>query len=370
MLSAATLDTEAVKKAVSGTHWDFMKAVEVGLAETGLGSSFTNQEAQDRLVQSSRLLSLSCEMESKALAVRADAINLFGTTIAGVPADRLWRIIKHTFGMGVGDDPTQEIVSSGESTEGEVVAPDEFEGESVADEEADKDEGSILEPQAFPSSSTRASPRLLKRVASTSVPLAGLPPRKIAKASVKVDLSKMRIPAGQQLPSSLAGNVRMAPRKSGAKKPEDDIYTHTAFTPLTRDDSYHFGVPEEFMPKRIRGGESVYYCSFRKVKGVMCTKEIRNKATMVNHVRRYHLKVCLVCSKCTARFWSSDAWWKHQPKHAKKSPAVATSAPAVVKLEAVEGEEKTMVEDSAAEAIQLFAELGKPQESLRRSPRT
>ena len=180
----------------------------------------------------------------------------------------------------------------------------------------------------------------------------------------------MRIPAGQQLPSSLAENVRMAPRKSGAKKPEDDLYSHTAFTPLTRDDSYHFGVPEKFMPKRIQGGDSVYYCSFRKVKGVKCLKEGGNKATIVNHIRRYHLKVCLVCSKCTARFWSSDAWWKHQTKHAKKSPAVATSAPAAVKLEAVVGEEKEEVEDAAAEAIQLFAGFDKSQESLRRSPRT
>ena len=372
MLSAASIDLENVKGAVTGTHWEFMTAIARGLAESNCGSAFTAAQAQERLVQSSRLLALSCEMESKALAVRAEAINMFGTTVAGVDTGNLWSLLKNTFGQGVTYDPTQDIVTSGSETEGPGTE-DEHGDEGAEEEIFPKGREAVATPDAEGMARVpRTSPRVKKSTSSVGAPDQG-PPAK--KARTSLDLSKMRVPAGEELPAPLRKRKQKLPIRIPAPAESEvmDLRSHTAFIPTSVEDSLTAGVPQDKWPVKATGtGASVYYCSFRHVDGhhgVFCPKAIKSKQTMVNHIRKVHLQTCLACSYCTSRFSSSDAWVKHQK--AKHQERVLPAKSPSVKLVAVEGVEKEEVEDSAAEAIQLFADLGKSQQSPRRSsPRT
>ena len=95
---------------------------------------------------------------------------------------------------------------------------------------------------------------------------------------------------------------------------KDDLAESTAIYPATEQDLRDAGVKADFWPTAATDDKRKTWYSCRG-----CPYKVQNRATVVTHTRRKHLKIKLSCPHCSYSVFSSEWWRKHmQTKHSQE----------------------------------------------------
>lgn len=224
------------------------------------------------IFQALRLFRLAAELEHKAAALKAEALQHLFVALAGSDCREMWTLLVHFFGKGTGFDPFDFLDSAPA-----IKAPLD-----LGDTDSDDDAVSVA------STSTAAS----------------------ATSSVKVSSTD----AAQASTSHAAAAPRPKP-KPKAKLPDvvSSVDDAEGFIPRSFEDIHSTGLPREVKMRRsgttTTKGSSLYICPHPTCGS---TPYIGDLYGCSSHLRRVHYGTCLVCPYCPSKkYYRVSGWKKH-----------------------------------------------------------
>jgi hypothetical protein len=294
--SMAGLDIEAVKAAIEETTGAYRRETHtrLGALKLGGGPVLDDKDAQIQLMECVRMLELSARLESKAAKLKAEALSQMAQTIAGANVDGFWGLFEDTFGE----------LSVSEVEKDSSLLDSEEEQEAVADVDESLKLAEATGGAPFEEKET------IKRAASLPAASTGTKPK----------ISRKSTPTRHVASDYVAHNTGTPEEAQG-------------YIPSASEDKASAAVAKNLIPRREKGedGQSDYWCL------LSCAYSSRNRAAMVNHIRRDHLKVALQCYVCGYKAWATKSWSDH----------LVTKHPSVPQYPAIKVEEVGEAETAA-----------------------
>ena len=231
-----------------------------------------------------RLFRLAAELEHKASALKAEALQHLFVALAGSDCKELWTLLVQFFGKGTGFDPFDFLDAAPA-----IKAPLD-----LGDTDSDDDAASSI---SLGSVSTTAS-----TASSISVS-----PADAAQAST----SQTSAPSRPKL-------------KPKAKLPDavSSVDDAEGFVPRSFDDLHSTGIPREVKMRRsgttTSKGSSLYICPHPTCGS---TPYIGDLYGCSSHLRRVHYGTCLACPYCPSqKYYRVSGWKKHMASKHPTAP--------------------------------------------------
>ena len=232
--------------------------------------------------QSLRLFRLAAELEHKASALKAEALQHLFVALAGSDCRELWTLLVQFFGKGTGFDPFDFLDAAPA-----IKAPLD-----LGDTDSDEDAASSV---SLGSTSTTAS----------------------TSSSIQVSAADAAQASTSQTP---AARPKIKPK---AKLPDvvSSVDDAEGFVPRSFDDIHNTGLPREVKMRRsgttTSKGSSLYICPHPSCGS---TPYIGDLPGCGSHLRRVHYGTCLACPYCPSqKYYRVSGWKKHM---ASKHPTV------------------------------------------------
>ena len=213
---------------------------------------------------------MTAELEHKAAALKAEALQHLFITLVGSDCKQLWTLLVSFFGKGTGFDPFDFLDGA------PIIKPPLDLGDTDSNEEASETASSV----SLGSVSTTASTHPPQASTSTASPQASHP------------VLKPRPTMPDKVPS---------------------IEYAEACIPTSLSDIHHTGIPPGVSCKRSEKttarGASLYICPHRDCGA---TPYVGNLYGCSSHLRRVHFGTCLICPYCpNQRYYRASGWKAH-----------------------------------------------------------
>ena len=234
-------------------------------------------------LQALRLFRLSAELEHKAAALKAEALQHLFVALAGSDCRELWTLLVQFFGKGTGFDPFEFLDAAPA-----IKAPLD-----LGDTDTDDDAASNV---SLGSSSTVAS----------------------ATSSINVSAADAAQASTSQTSASSKPKIKPKTKLPDVVSSVDDA---EGFIPRSFDDLHTTGIPREVKMRRsgttTSKGSSLYICPHPTCGS---TPYIGDLYGCSSHLRRVHYGTCLACPYCPSqKYYRVSGWKKHM---ASKHPTV------------------------------------------------
>ena len=233
--------------------------------------------------QSLRLFRLAAELEHKASALKAEALQHLFVALAGSDCRELWTLLVQFFGKGTGFDPFDFLDAAPA-----IKAPLD-----LGDTDSDEDAASSV---SLGSTSTTAS----------------------TSSSIQVSAADAAQASTSQTP---AARPKIKPK---AKLPDvvSSVDDAEGFVPRSFDDIHNTGLPREVKMRRsgttTSKGSSLYICPHPSCGS---TPYIGDLPGCGSHLRRVHYGTCLACPYCPSqKYYRVSGWKKHMASKHPTAP--------------------------------------------------
>ena len=228
-----------------------------------------------------RLFRLAAELEHKASALKAEALQHLFVALAGSDCKELWTLLVHFFGKGTGFDPFDFLDSAPA-----IKAPLD-----LGDTDTDDDAVSLA------STSTVASASSSRNVSAADA----------AQASTS------------QTPAPSKPKVKPKTKLPDVVSSVDDA---EGFIPRSFDDLHSTGLPREVKMRRsgttTSKGSSLYICPHPTCGS---TPYIGDLYGCSSHLRQVHYGTCLACPYCpNQKYYRVSGWKKHMASKHPTAP--------------------------------------------------
>ena len=243
-------------------------------------------------LQALRLFGLAAELEYKAAALKAEALQHLFMALAGSDCKELWTLLVHFFRKGTGFDPFNFLDSA------LAIKPPLDLGETDSDEAEESDAASTV---TLGSASSTAS--VLPTPATTLVGPVGAAQASTSSAPTQ---DPRPFPKAKQTWCDKVPSINSA---------EPCI-------PTSLSNIHHTGIPAGVACKRsgrtTACGASLYICPHRDCGA---TPYIGDLYGCSSHLRRTHYRTCLACPYCPNQcYYQASGWKKHMSAKHPKDP--------------------------------------------------
>ena len=222
---------------------------------------------------------LAAELEHKAAALKAEALQHLFVALAGSDCKELWTLLVTFFGKGTGFDPFDFLDSA------PMIKPPLDLGETDSDEEASDTASSVT----IGSVSTTASTPSAAAASTSDAP----------QASTSA--------APTQAPRPVPKPKHVLPDKVPSVEYAEGCI------PTSLNEIHHTGIPSGVACKRsgktTARGASLYICPHRDCGA---TPYVGDLYGCSSHLRRVHYGTCLICPYCpNQRYYRASGWKSH-----------------------------------------------------------
>lgn len=236
------------------------------------------------LLQALRLFRLAAELEHKASALKAEALQHLFIALAGSDCRELWTLLVQFFGKGTGFDPFDFLDAAPA-----IKAPLD-----LGDTDSDDDAASSV---SLGSTSTTAS----------------------TASSISVSAADAAQASTSQTPAPSRPKIKPKAKLPDIVSSVDDA---EGFIPRSFDSLHSTGIPREVRMQRsgttTSKGSSLYICPHPTCGA---TPYIGDLYGCSSHLRRAHYGTCLACPYCpTQKYYRVSGWKKHMASSHPTAP--------------------------------------------------